>query len=390
MISLKDYYYTSVFSGASEGATGTAGYVPTAKPDERSKFLRGDGTWQDAGGGSTGATGVTGATGATGATGIGSTGATGATGANYSTISNSEMTINLDSKTITVATNLSYTIGQYIIVSYAANPPNRMEGFITNYSPNTPTNNLSFDVIRAYGSGTYSAWIINLTGPIGLTGLSGATGNTGNTGATGVGATGATGVTGATGPAGGPTGATGATGGDQPYYGLRINGDFGLTNTTNGVESIIQWNSIYVTNQLSPFNVMFGSISDRQFLIYQSGLYNIEVRYASYNLVDSGDFLRIRLYGSTSLITNANINTATLLHTIAHGSVDTTGAGEAFKQGSVTLQLNGTLSNPYYVAATCLHGGANGGNGNQGYPVFDNTWGNQSYIIVRKLSNTSF
>ncbi len=249
--------------GATANRVGVAGFVPTAYPQDALKFLRGDGTWQNAGGGSTGATGITGA-----------------------------------------------------------------------------------------------------TGPIGATGL------------TGMGATGQTGITGPTGPAGS----------DDPYFGLRINGNFGLTNTTNGIESIIQWNSSYMNNSV---NAVFGSINTRNFEIYQSGLYNIEVRYASYNLVDAGDFLRIRLYGSTSVITNANLNTATLLHTLDHGFVDTTGPGESFKQGSVTLTLGPAIGGPYYIVATCLHGGANGGNGNQGYPVFDNVWGNQPYMIVRRVSGPS-
>mgnify|MGYP003341537894 CR=1 FL=1 len=77
------------------------------------------------------------------------------------------------------------------------------------------------------GSGTYTAWSINLAGNVGATGPTGATGTTGNTGATGptgatgtTGNTGATGHTGTTGPTGssgtdgltGPTGFTGATG----------------------------------------------------------------------------------------------------------------------------------------------------------------------------------
>ena len=67
--------------GATANRVGVSGFVPTAYPQDALKFLRGDGTWQNAGGGATGATGATGVTGATGSGQTGSTGLTGATGA---------------------------------------------------------------------------------------------------------------------------------------------------------------------------------------------------------------------------------------------------------------------------------------------------------------------
>lgn len=39
------------YTGATSSAAGTAGLVPAAQSSEREKFLRGDGTWQEASGG---------------------------------------------------------------------------------------------------------------------------------------------------------------------------------------------------------------------------------------------------------------------------------------------------------------------------------------------------
>lgn len=46
MINLNEYYISSEFQGASDNNSGVAGYVPQALPEDRFKFLRGDGTWQ--------------------------------------------------------------------------------------------------------------------------------------------------------------------------------------------------------------------------------------------------------------------------------------------------------------------------------------------------------
>jgi hypothetical protein len=84
------------------------------------------------------------------------------------------------------------------------------------------------------GSGTYSAWIVNLSGAVGAIGDTGPTGAVGPTGPEGpTGATGAAStVPGPTGPTGdtGPTGATGATGAASTVEGPT--GPTGLTGAT--------------------------------------------------------------------------------------------------------------------------------------------------------------
>lgn len=48
MIDLNKYYISSVYQGASGGSEGRSGFVPKALSGDELKFLRGDGTWQNA------------------------------------------------------------------------------------------------------------------------------------------------------------------------------------------------------------------------------------------------------------------------------------------------------------------------------------------------------
>jgi hypothetical protein len=206
--------YAAVTSGGGQvgatgagsvGATGLTGATGVAGPTGAT------------GVGATGITGATGLTGPTGATGVqgstgitgptGATGLTGATGSTYETVSSTSTVIGTGAKTITIGTGLAYTAGQTVMVANTAS--NFMTGIISSY--NNITGVLVFTSSLTSGSGTYTSWIVNLSGSIGASGVQGATGVTGATGvqgATGVGATGATGVQGAT----GLTGATGSAG----------------------------------------------------------------------------------------------------------------------------------------------------------------------------------
>ena len=146
-----------------------------------------------------GATGPQGATGVVGATGQGATGATGSTGPQgdrYSTTSTTSLLIGTGSKSLTVEASLAWSAGQPVILAF--DPSNTMLGTVTSY--NVGTGAMVIDVTSVTGSGTYTAWSVNLSGAAGVPGATGS-----------VGPTGATGIQGATGPAG-PTGAQGATG----------------------------------------------------------------------------------------------------------------------------------------------------------------------------------
>ena len=130
--------------------------------------------------GETGQTGQTGATGATGAVGPGvapngTTGqalvkssnssydtawATIQTGDKYLTTSTTSLTIDNGNKTLTVGTGLAYTTQQDIVIAY--NASHHMHCLVTSY--NATTGVLVVDVQTHTGSGTYSAWTINVGG----------------------------------------------------------------------------------------------------------------------------------------------------------------------------------------------------------------------------------
>jgi hypothetical protein len=122
---------------------------------------------------------------------------------------------------------LSYSTNQTVLISYDIS--NHMHAEVDTY--NTSTGVMVAQITDADGSGTYSAWEVNLSGAVGIQGPVGATGAAGATGITGAtGVTGATGPIGATGPTGiqGGVGATGETG---------LQGDTGATGPT-GVTGI--------------------------------------------------------------------------------------------------------------------------------------------------------
>jgi len=153
--------------------------------------------------GSVGPTGATGPVGATGSDGIsnipgptgatGSVGPTGATGSNYkgTSISNFSYPAVGGLATFITQPNLAYTVGQTVIVNRPFPNANdgRFIGIVESY--NTSSGLMDVRCTRVIGiTGTYSSWVVNLSGEAGPTGATGAIGATGATGA--VGATGYT------------------------------------------------------------------------------------------------------------------------------------------------------------------------------------------------------
>jgi len=144
-------------------------------------------------------------------------------GDKYLTTSTTSLTIGNGSKTLTVGLDLAYSITQQATIAYDVN--NHMHGEVTAYNP--ATGSLTVDVTHHSGSGTYTAWTVNLTGATGTaatitvgtvtTGAPGSSASVTNSGSTTAAVfdfsipRGDVGATGATGPQG-PTGATGATG----------------------------------------------------------------------------------------------------------------------------------------------------------------------------------
>lgn len=300
----------------------------------------------------TGATGPIGATGPVGATGSGATGATGATGTpgdRYQTISTDTLSIATGNVTFSVGTGLAYSIAQDVIVAYDIN--NHMVGMVESYYPGNGS--LTLNIATTIGSGSYSAWQVNLNGAEGAVGATGATG-IGATGATGAGgATGATGpqgpagssITGATGPVGatGPQGASGATGATGPagatgsqfsaYYGA-FHSDQNTT-LTNSINS----------NSTAP--ILVGSTAG----FYSSGYLIIDSEIIAYTGVTPTTFT-----GITRGV--AGSNGSNHLAGTPLGAAQVTAAGVAAPvKMDITDYSNGVTLNPVSGVVTCVHAG---------------------------------
>ena len=235
------------------GSTGTTG--PTGPTGAASSVAGPTGPTGPTGAASTvaGPTGPTGAAstvaGPTGATGP--TGPTGAAGDRYRGSSTTTLSVSVATKTLTIETGLSYTAGENVIIYN--NASNYMYGTISTYDAVSGV--MIVSVYTVVGSGTYSAWTVNLSGIQGVTGPTGPTGTTGAVGATGpTGPTGAAstvaGPTGPTGPTGaestvagptGPTGPTGAVGATGPT------GPTGPTGSTGTGGALGRWGSFWDT-----------------------------------------------------------------------------------------------------------------------------------------------
>jgi hypothetical protein len=144
-----------------------------------------------------------------------------------------------------------------------------------------------------------------------------------------------------------------------------INGTSGLANTDNGTEFTVKYNSTAYNESLTDFEVVANGIK-----VINAGKYLILARYSSYDMTDGGDFLRLGVVVS-----------GTKIEYLDQGFIGTGFNGEASKAGSCVLNLQeGDI-----VRIVALHGGASGGNGNQGYPVYDNSFFNQPYLQIIKL-----
>jgi hypothetical protein len=169
--------------------------------------------------GDPGATGATGAQGIQGSQGVqgpqGDPGAAGADGDRYQTTSSTTLTINNATKTLTVEASLDYSVTQSVTIAYDIT--HHMHGEVVSYDDVTGV--LVVDVTSHSGSGTFSAWVVNLSGAVGAVGPAGPEGPQGPQGVQGEqGVQGIQGVQGNTGPQGdvGPAGAQGVQGDTGP------------------------------------------------------------------------------------------------------------------------------------------------------------------------------
>ena len=113
--------------------------------------------------GSTGPQGTAGPTGAVGAQGP--QGLKGVTGAGYYTLSNTSFSMASTAGSFAVSGGLGYSAGETVLIRYDAT--NYMVATVTLYidgGPGLYTSSLDVTILYVVGSGTYSAWTINLTG----------------------------------------------------------------------------------------------------------------------------------------------------------------------------------------------------------------------------------
>jgi hypothetical protein len=189
-----------------------------------------------------------------------------------------------------------------------------------------------------------------------------------------------------------------------PLLFLEINGTSELFDSNDSVNYKIPWNQIRwfdpiytaISSTIDNSKTITYNPSNKNIYIRETGVYNIDLRFGSFNMIDSNDFLRARLRSDVIPIEgglsanppnppqgiDANID---VLSAFAQGPIGVTQNGEAMCAGFTTLYI----PNPIYVTADFLHFGALNpfNNQTQGFPVFNNEFGNRPFLFLSKLIN---
>jgi hypothetical protein len=191
-----------------------------------------------------------------------------------------------------------------------------------------------------------------------------------------------------------------------PLLYLRITGTEELFDSPDSNNYVIPWNKIEwynpeytnINGVIDPSKIITYNQSNKNIYFSQQGIYNVDLRFSSFNLIDSNDFLRARLRSSTSPITNGLSSNApnppsttlpdppsgpNVLAAFAQGPIGTSFNGEAMQAGFTTFRIDAGN----YVVADFLHFGAFNPNTslNRGFPVFNNTFGNQPFMFISKI-----
>lgn len=155
---------------------------------------------------------------------------------------------------------------------------------------------------------------------------------------------------------------------------INIDGTAGLSNTANGVEFLVAYNNTVYNEDPATF-----AVSGSKIQVLTTGKYLVLARYSSYDMADPiNDFMRIAI-----TLDGAPATLGTKLEYLNQGLIGTTFNGEATKNGTAVIDVTAGQ----YVGITAYHTGANGGPfGNDGYPVFDNSFFNQPYLQIVKLT----
>lgn len=155
---------------------------------------------------------------------------------------------------------------------------------------------------------------------------------------------------------------------------IEIKGTGGLSNTQNGVDFLVLYNNVEWNESLNDFTPTGSKIR-----INTSGKYLVLARFSSYDMTSPlTDFMRIGVTKS-----NFSTNIGNKIEYLDQGIIQTGINGEATKAGSGVFEFK----SGDFVGIVAFHTGATGGPfGNEGYPVFDNSFFNQPYLEIVKLS----
>jgi subtilisin-like proprotein convertase family protein len=190
-----------------------------------------------------------------------------------------------------------------------------------------------------------------------------------------------------------------------PLLYLDINTDSELFDSNDSTNYKIPWNRVRwfdpkyttISSTIDNTKPVTYNPNNKNIYIQEPGIYNVDLRFGSFNMIDSNDFLRARLRSSATPI-GGGLATAppnppsqglseslNVLSAFAQGPIGVTQNGEAMCAGFTTLYL----PEPIYIVADFLHFGAfNTFNGlNRGFPVFNNVFGNRPFLFLSKLTS---
>ncbi len=170
-----------------------------------------------------------------------------------------------------------------------------------------------------------------------------------------------------------------------PACQVKISGAAGLSNTNNGTDFLVPYNTVTVNDDATIFNpVVTGGLGSQGAIqVLKAGRYAFQARYSSFDLVqpglpnvDGSKFFRIT--ASTDTVA-AGIGTkqCVLQDLIVATSVN----GEAVVTGAGYMDLN---ANDYFKIIG-FHNGATGGSGTQGFPVNNNALFNEPQLWLVKV-----
>lgn len=194
------------------------------------------------------------------------------------------------------------------------------------------------------------------------------------------------------------------------YLNIQFGNNSELFDTNDISNYKIPWNNIEYFN--TDYTAISSTIDNSKYITYnpttknlyikEPGIYNVDLRYSSYNLTDTTDFLRARLRSwDTEILGGLAQNSALLdvginqppdgpnrprvLSAFAQGPIGTTFNGEAMCAGFTTFRI----TTPQYIVADFLHAGALRTTPlpqtTTGYPVFDGPFGNQPFMFISKI-----